>query len=111
MRPTECTYCGCDELITDCDTLKHFRCGSAYWPGTDSWTYTGKCVGKCVSRASVSESRIQRALALLKSVQRYDTDEVDPETWCGDGVAQAVDADCVDEVIRILEGKSDDETN
>jgi hypothetical protein len=68
-------------------------------------------VGKCVSRAVASESRIWRALTLLKSAERYDTDEVDPETWCGDDVAQAVDADCVDQVIQILEGKSDGETD
>lgn len=55
-------------------------------------------------------SRIQQALAVLKSVERYDVDEVNPDTWCGDQVAQAVDADCVDEVIRILEGVSDGET-
>ena len=55
-------------------------------------------------------SRIRHALERLKSAERYDTDEVDPDTWCGGQVAQAVDADCVDEVIRILEGVSDDET-
>jgi hypothetical protein len=55
--------------------------------------------------------RIRKALTVLKSVERYDTDEVDPETWCGDGVAQAVDAENVDQVIQILEGESDDETN
>ena len=54
--------------------------------------------------------RIRQALAVLKSAERYDTDEVDPETWCGDDVAQAVDADSVDKVIRILEGESNDET-
>ena len=111
MRPSECKWCRCDTYVTDCDALRHFRCGSAYWPGTDSWTYTGECVGKCVSRAVASESRIWRALTLLKSAERYDTDEVDPETWCGDDVAQAVDADCVDQVIQILEGKSDGETD
>jgi hypothetical protein len=53
-------------------------------------------------------SRIQQALTVLKSVERYDVDEVDPDTWCGDQVAQAVDAGHVDQVIRILDGVSDD---
>ena len=56
------------------------------------------------------QRRIRHALERLKSAERYDTDEVDPDTWCGDGVAQAVDAENVDEVIRILEGVDNDET-
>ena len=68
------------------------------------------CTDTCGGHVGDLYRRIRHALERLKSANRYDTDEVDPDTWCGDGVAQAVDADCVDEAIRILEGESDDET-
>jgi hypothetical protein len=62
----------------------------------------------CGSQVGDLYKRIRKALTVLKSVERYDVDEVDPDTWCGDQVAQAVDAGHVDQVIRILEGVSDD---
>lgn len=69
-----------------------------------------KC--ECAScRLILADGRIRRALKTLKAAERYDTDDADPDTWLGyRGVAQAVDADIVDQVIQILEGESDGQT-
>jgi hypothetical protein len=55
--------------------------------------------------------RIRKALERLKSAQRYDVEPYEDSVshnYHYEG--QQVNADCVDEAIRILEGKSDDET-
>lgn len=55
--------------------------------------------------------RIQQALSVLKSVQRYDVEPYEDSVshnYHYEG--QQVDSDCVDQVIGILEGKSDGET-
>jgi hypothetical protein len=49
-----------------------------------------------VAQTEILRERVQRALERLKSAERYDA-------------GQQVNADCVDQAIRILEGVSDDE--
>ena len=113
MRPSECKWCGCYEIMRDgFPTINGgrevlFGCGNVWQEDGNVW-YRDPLW--CGGQVGGLYRRLADALAVLKSVQRYDTDEVDPDTWCGDQVAQAVDADYVDEVIQILEGKSNDET-
>jgi hypothetical protein len=55
--------------------------------------------------------RIRKALERLKSAQRYDVEPYEDSVshnYHYEG--QQVDADCVDQVIRILEGVDNDET-
>ncbi len=96
MRPTACKYCG--RGVRANGKIIAFLCFTSVVD--DCWSQSPECRLKGV------ENRLSRALAVLKSVERYDTDEVDPDTWRGDQVAQAVDASCVDQVIQILEGET-----
>ena len=105
MRPTECKFCGLHGVWhIDDDTV--FACGTIWAGRVDVWNQSTGCVEIMANR-----DRIRRALNVLKAVDRYDTDNVDPDTWCGDEFDQAVDADVVDQVIQILEGESDGQTD
>lgn len=99
-RPNECKWCKSGVRLNG--QFLTFKCWTILLD--HAWSQSPEC------KLGVAESRIQRAIDALKSANRYDTDEVDPDTWCGDQVAQAVDADYVDEAIRILEGVDNDET-
>ena len=70
-----------------------------------------ECECWCAVHLAEVLERVRRALKTLQAAERYDTDDVDPDTWSGDKVAQAVDADVVDQVIQILEGEEDEETD
>jgi len=109
-KPTECKWCGAETIVSPRPGSIYFGCWTDYDTTVNAWNQDEACVKRMVAQAKTLREHIRHALAVLKSVERYDTDEVDPETWCGDDVAQAVDADCVDQVIRILEGESNDET-
>ena len=106
--PPECRYCGCTDTIAIHSDSVTFAC-QTYWGDYNGGVWVQRS-DTCGSQVGDLYRRIRQALERLKSVERYDTDEVDPDTWCGDQVAQAVDAENVDEVIRILEGVDNDET-
>lgn len=109
MIPTECKFCGCGDIERQSPIMQSlittFACGtmSDTEAGETRWLRDQRCAGP-VGRLY---KRIRQALNVLRVVDRYDTDNVDPDTWCGDEVSQAVDADIVDQVIQILEGGSD----
>lgn len=109
-RPSECKWCGAKQISSSRSDRILFSCWTYYEIDDGCWRRDAGCVDQMAAQAEILRERIRHALERLKSAKRYDTDEVDPDTWCGDDVAQAVDADCVDEVIRILEGVDDDET-
>ena len=107
-KPSECKWCGAKQIASSRSDLIYFGCWTSYEVVSGEWNQDEDCVERMAVQAEILRERVRRALTLLKSVERYDVDEVNPDTWCGDQVAQAVDADCVDEVIRILEGASDE---
>lgn len=111
MRPNECKWCGCSDTIASHSDSMSFACRT-YWGDCNGgvWVQDEACADRMVAQAEILRERIRHALERLKSAERYDTDEADPDTWCGDDVAQVVNAEHVDEVIRILKGASDERT-
>ena len=111
MGTTECKWCGCSDIERETPVMQSvivtFACGTM--SDTDASGTTWRREVRCAGAIGDLYRRIRRATKTLKAAERYDTDEVDPDTWLGyRGVAQAVDADIVDQVIQILEGKSDE---
>ena len=106
MRPSECKYCGCTDTIASCSDSVTFACRT-YCGGI--WVQRSDT---CGSHVGDLYRRIRKALERLKSAQRYDVEPYEDSVshnYHYEG--QQVNADCVDQVIQILEGKSDDETN
>ena len=88
MVPTECKYCGCEEVATKTDSEIVFRCWSSYVTEDDHWTVSNNCGARCAVQLVELRERIQRAVELLKG-------------------QDAVPAMGVDQVIEILEGETD----
>jgi len=137
-QPTECKYCGCEEVATKTDCEIVFRCWSSYLSEDDYWTVSNNCGARCAvqlvelreriqqdiefmkareanfvtalrSRLRTLNERIKRAVAVLEGATRFD---VIP--WDG-GVSRdpsdgggEVDADVVDQAIEILKGERDE---
>jgi hypothetical protein len=133
-KPSECKYCGCEEVATKTDCEIVFRCWSSYLSEDDYWTVSNNCGARCAvqlvelreriqqdiefmkareanfvtalrSRLRTLNERIKRAVAVLEGATRFD---VIP--WDG-GVSRdpsdgggEVDADVVDQAIEILKG-------
>jgi len=133
-QPTECKYCGCEEIATTTDSEIVFRCWSSYLSEDDYWTVSNNCGARCAvqlvelreriqqdiefmkareanfvtalrSRLRTLNERIKRAVEVLEGATRFD---VIP--WDG-GVSRdpsdgggEVDADVVDQAIEILKG-------
>lgn len=103
MRPTECKYCGCSDVLTSSEAFVYFRCGTAYWPGTSQWTYANKCVE---TRAKTLEERIQRAVEVLEGANQIMMTLEDDEE-----VSFVVESQTVSHAIEILEGEEDDKSD
>ncbi len=46
-QPTECKYCGCEEIATTTDSEIVFRCWSSYLTADDYWTVSNNCGARC----------------------------------------------------------------
>jgi hypothetical protein len=133
-QPTECKYCGCEEIATTTDSEIVFRCWSSYLSEDDYWTVSNNCGARCAvqlvelreriqqdiefmkareanfvtalrSRLRTLNERIKRAVEVLEGATRFDV-----ISWDG-GVSRdpsdgggEVDADVVDQAIEILKG-------
>ena len=133
-KPSECKYCGCEEVATKTDCEIVFRCWSSYLSEDDYWTVSNNCGARCAvqlvelreriqqdiefmkareanfvtalrSRLRTLNERIKRAVEVVEGATRFD---VIP--WDG-GVSRdpsdgggEVDADVVDQAIEILKG-------
>jgi len=109
VRPSECKYCGCTDAIASCSDSVTFACRT--YCGAHNGGVWVQRSDTCGGHVGALYKRIRKALAVLKSAQRYDVEPYEDSVshnYHYEG--QQVDAENVDEVIRILEGKSDDET-
>ena len=108
-KPNECKWCGAKQLISPQLNMIYFGCWTGYDTSVDEWDQAKSCVERMAAQAKILRDRVRQALAVLKSVQRYDVEPYEDSVshnYHYEG--QQVDADCVDQVIRMLEGKSDD---
>ena len=104
MRPTECKWCGCGVVHSSSASHVKFTCRSS-WIDSDLWA----CGIECSDNMS---DRIMWALEKLKAAERYRVAPVSRthvEWWrTPDGPwAESV---TLDDVARILEGDSDEQT-
>ena len=108
--PTECKWCGCSETISDCEALKHFRCGPGYWSGNDNWHRGTNCTDNRDARLTNLRYRIQRAVDELKAATRYTVENGRAKTlwWDTNPDGYVTDSKAVDEAIAILEGERDE---
>ena len=100
MSPSECKYCGCEEVATKTDSEIVFQC----WTSVvldNGWSQSPECKLKGL------EDRIQRATDTLKAAKRYTVSPKTPRSirWeeTVDGIV--TDSAAVDEAIAILEGE------
>ena len=113
MGPTECKWCGAgaEKVISPRPNEIYFSCFTYYDILVDDWSQDEVCVDRIVAQAKTLREQIRQALAVLKSAKRYDVEPYeDSVSHNYHDVGQHVNADCVDQVIQILEGKRDDET-
>jgi hypothetical protein len=109
MKPNECKWCGCSDTITNRSDSVTFACRT-YWDAHNGGIWVQRD-DTCGSHVGDLYRRIRKALERLKSAQRYDVEPYEDSVshnYHYEG--QQVDADCVDQVIRILEGVDNDET-
>ena len=72
MGPTECKYCGCEEVTTKTDSEIVFRCWSSYVVEDDYWTVSNNCAARCAVQLVELRERVQRAVEVLEGAERYD---------------------------------------
>ena len=108
MRPTECKWCGAETIISSRPNRIYFGCWTKYRLDTDAWYQDAGCVERMVAQTEILRERVRQALQKLKSVERYDVESYeDSVSHDYHDAGQHVNADCVDQVIQILEGESD----
>ena len=60
-KPTECKYCGCEEVATKTDSEIVFRCWSSYLSADDYWTVSNNCGARCAVQLVELRGRVQQA--------------------------------------------------
>jgi len=135
MGPSECKYCGCEEIATKTDSEIVFRCWSSYVVEDDYWTISNNCGVRCAmqvvelrwrveqdiefmkareanfvtalrSRLRTLNERVQRAVEVLEGANQIMMTLEDDED-----VSFVVESQTVSHAIEILEGEEDDETD
>lgn len=82
MQPTECKYCGCEEIATKTDSEIVFRCWSSYLSADALWTVSNNCGARCAVQLVELKGRVQRAVEVLEGARRYDFIDLDLiESW------------------------------
>lgn len=110
-RPTQCKFCGCQDIGRDgFQTIDggreiQFECGTHWREDGKSWS---KDVLRCKQQVGRLYQRLSRALQVLKTAQRFNT----ITAWDGDILStrpvadgEWTRADVLDEAIKILEGQ------
>ena len=107
MQPTECKYCGCEEVATKTDSEIVFRCWSSYVVEDDHWTVSNNCGARCAVQLVELKEQVQRAIEVMEGGDRImmmlDDDDED--------VSFVVPATDVDRAVGILGGEEDDDIN
>ena len=111
-NPTECKYCGCEEVMTATDSGIVFRCWSTYLTEDDYWNVSNNCGAKCAVRLVELRERIQRALKRLETATRFELVRDDHVAYMKgrDSWGNWLDVIEVEQAIEILKGKTDGQT-
>ena len=67
-RPTECKYCGCEEVATKTDSEIVFRCWSSYLSADDYWNVSNNCGARCAVQVVEMRERVQRAVEAMDDI-------------------------------------------
>ena len=114
-KPTECRWCGCGEVMSDCEALKHFQCGSGYWSGNNHWHRGTNCTDNRDARLTDLMDRIQRAVEVLEGATRYCGDLVENDQYGeymqGGTNSGWFDVIEVEQAIEILKGVGNGKTD
>ena len=109
MNPTECKYCGCEEVATKTDSEIVFRCWSSYVVEDDYWTVSNNCGARCAVQLVELRERVQRAVEVLEGARRIcvviSDGNDDPIESEHDGVIY-VESTEADRAAAILRGNS-----
>ena len=105
MGPTECKYCGCEEIATKTDSEIVFRCWSSYVVEDDYWTVSNNCGARCAVQLVELRERVTRAVEVLEKANQIMMTLDDDEE-----VSFVVESQTVSHAIEILEGEEDDES-
>ena len=139
-QPSECKYCGCEEVATKTDCEIVFRCWSSYLSEDDYWTVSNNCGARCAvqlvelreriqqdiefmkareanfvtalrSRLRTLNERIKRAVEVLEGARRYDF--VDGYLPCMSrrSDGEFLEHEQAEQVIEILKGETDGQTD
>ncbi len=117
MGPNECKYCGCDKFNADSVTMTRFRCGSTYWPPVaqanqdEVWQIANGCAARCAVQLVELREQVQRAVAVLQGATRFDfvasyMPHMDKRS---DG--EFIEHEQAEQVIEILKGETDGQTD
>ena len=71
-RPTECKYCGCEEVAAKTDSEVVFRCWSSYVVEDDYWSVSNNCGARCAVQLVEMRERVTRTVEVLEGARRYD---------------------------------------
>lgn len=67
MQPTECKYCGCEEVATKTDSEIVFRCWSSYLSADDHWAVSNNCGARCAVQLVELRARVEQDIDFMKS--------------------------------------------
>ena len=110
-RPTECKFCGCQDVCRDgFPTIDggqeiQFECGTVWREDGKSWSQDAM---RCKQQVGMLYQRLSKALKTLKAAERFNTIAAwDGEILSARPVADGewTRADVLDEAIKILEGR------
>jgi len=139
-RPTECKYCGCEEIATTTDSEIVFRCWSSYLTADDYWTVSNNCGARCAvqlvelreriqqdiefmkareanfvtalrSRLRTLNERIKRAVEVLEGATRYDFIASYMPHMDKRSDGEFLEHEQAEQVIEILKGETDGQTD
>jgi hypothetical protein len=139
-QPTECKYCGCEEIATTTDSEIVFRCWSSYLTADDYWTVSNNCGARCAvqlvelreriqqdiefmkareanfvtalrSRLRTLNERIKRAVEVLEGATRYDFIASYMPHMDKRSDGEFLEHEQAEQVIEILKGETDGQTD
>ena len=113
MQPTECKYCGCEEVATKTDSEIVFRCWSSCVIEDDYWTVSNNCGARCAVQLVEMRERVQRAVEVLEGATRFELVKDDYSAYMKgrDSWGNWLDVIEVEQAIEILKGETDGQTD
>ena len=105
MRPTECKYCGCRETIATRRNSVTWACRT-YWEAHNGGVWVRRS-DTCGSQVGDLYKRIRRAIKAIRAANRYYL--LGEVALIPDETGNLTQACVLDDIVKILEGVSDDE--